>query len=73
MTKTYIAIPHQRPAAIWYAVPGAEPIEEDGDSYVAGDHDLHNILPVNTAEEVRYAEGYNGHQWVAVQRIARTL
>jgi hypothetical protein len=73
MTKQYIAIPHQLPPTLWYAVPGAEAIEEDGDSYIAGDHDLHNILPVNTPEEVRYAETYNGHQSVAVQRIARTL
>ena len=73
MTKTYIAIPHQRPAAIWYFAPGLDPIEEDGDQYIEGDHDLHAIIPVNTPEEVRYAEGYNGHQRVAVQRIARTL
>jgi len=35
--------------------------------------DIHAILPINTPEEVRYAETYSGHQWVAVQRIARTL
>ena len=69
-TSTYIAIPHQLPPTFWYAVPGEEPIEEDGDSYIAGDHDLHAILPINTPEEVRYAETYSGHQWVAVQSMA---
>ena len=65
----FIAIKHQGAPESWYFAPGLDPIEEDVDQYIEGDHDLHAIIPVNTSEEIEVAEKWTGHQWIAVRRM----
>ena len=72
MNTIYIAIPHQTPAVQWYLTAATQPQEDD--SYIEGDHDLHNILKIDTAEELRLvADSYKGHQFLKVRAIAAEL
>ena len=72
MITLYIAIPHQARAAQWYLTEATQPQEDD--SYIDGDHDLHGILKIDTAEELRLiADSYEGHQLLKVRAIAEEL
>lgn len=69
----YIAIPHTRRAERWYLTLETQPDKEEGDMYILGDHDLHNILRVESREELEALREYNGHQWAAVRAIVEDI
>lgn len=62
-----VLIPHQRPASTTVKRSSNPPVEEDGDRYVAGDHDLHLSL------ELPEAIGYSGHQSLKVRSLVQEL
>lgn len=66
----YIAIPHTMPAQEWFKTD--EELSED-DRYIAGDHDLSNILAAENEEELKGLLAYEGHQAGRVHVIAEEI
>ena len=66
----YIAIPHTRQAQEWFKTD--EELGED-DRYIADDHDLSNILAIETEAELKELLDYKGHQAGRVCAVAAEI
>mgnify|MGYP001614642198 FL=1 len=66
----HIAIPHTLPAQEWFKTD--EELGKD-DIYIAGDHDLAQILAAETIEELKELLAYTGHQAGRVHAIAEDI
>ena len=66
----FIAVPHTAPAQEWFKT--SEEFGED-DQYIAGDHDLSQILVAENEGELKELLAYKGHQAGLVHALAAEI